>query len=38
MTGTILHAFAITCVGNDTNLSASYWHADETMLDTEQYE
>eukprot|EP00327_Prymnesium_parvum_P005826 CAMPEP_0182798436 /NCGR_PEP_ID=MMETSP0006_2-20121128/1348_1 /TAXON_ID=97485 /ORGANISM="Prymnesium parvum, Strain Texoma1" /LENGTH=134 /DNA_ID=CAMNT_0024923551 /DNA_START=138 /DNA_END=539 /DNA_ORIENTATION=- len=36
ITGTILHAFASTWVGKETNLSASYWHAEEMMFDTEQ--
>ena len=38
ITGMILHAFAKTCVGKETNLSASYWNQLDIILDSEQAE
>ena len=38
ITGTILHDLASTCVGNETYLSASYWHPLDMMLDTDEKE
>lgn len=38
MTGMTLQAFARTWVGNETNLSASYWNQEERMFDREQKE